>query len=352
MRILISGYYGYGNVGDEAVLYSIINGIKGRLPDTNITVLSSSPESTRATYKVDAINRYSLFDILKHLFGCDIFISGGGSLFQDKTSSRSFIYYICLVWLAKALGKKVMVFAQGLGPLKKSFNRNLAKSILNKADLITLRDNDSVSGARFLGVKEPNIVSTADPSFCLDFSSPVKDKKLLGIVLRPLSRKQNYQVLAKTVDWLVNTYKYVPVFIPFHKEKDQSVARIIAKYMSEKLEIHDPLENPVEMLAYISKLELMIGMRLHSLIFAAICNVPMLGLSYDPKVESFMKQTRYPCLNAEDLLDLKDLKNSVEYILEKNNEIKDDLNKKKKALFDKANLNFELLFKLLGKSWK
>jgi len=165
---------------------------------------------------VHSIKRCNFSKIITELFQTDVFISGGGTLFQNATSNHSFLYYIGLVWLAKILRKKVMIFAQGFGPLSGRINRFLARSILNKADLITLRDKDSLNSLKGLGVTKPAIKLTADPTFCLRFASLKNTRPLFGIVLKQLPRKEDYQILAKAIDWVVQTYKYSPIFLLFH----------------------------------------------------------------------------------------------------------------------------------------
>src|SRR3989339_978082 len=143
MKIALSGYYGFGNIGDEALLTII----KQKIAGAEFTVLDRS------------------FKIISQIFRSDLLISGGGTLFQDKTSSRSFYYYIGVVALAKLMGKKVMILAQGFGPLNKTLNRHLARLVLNRVDIITLRDKQSLETIKKLGVTIPRIELTADPVF-------------------------------------------------------------------------------------------------------------------------------------------------------------------------------------------
>ncbi|MFA6432089.1 MAG: polysaccharide pyruvyl transferase family protein, partial [Candidatus Margulisiibacteriota bacterium] len=136
MKAIISGYYGFGNIGDEAVLKAIIDGFNKYQPSVQLTVLSSAPHFTKEINKVRAIPRDISFDLIKEIWETDVFISGGGSLFQDLTSKKSFYYYIGLVFLAKLFGKKTVVLGQGIGPLRSSMNRHICKWVLNYVDLI------------------------------------------------------------------------------------------------------------------------------------------------------------------------------------------------------------------------
>jgi len=120
-KIIISGYYGFGNTGDEAILTGILKNLREEScclgEDFDFTVLSADPSSTSRDYGVRAVNRTGLKDILKSLWGCDLFISGGGGLLQDVTGRQfSIFYYLGLALLARLCGKKVSIYAQGMAP--------------------------------------------------------------------------------------------------------------------------------------------------------------------------------------------------------------------------------------------
>ena len=108
-NILISGYYGFDNIGDESILRAVINSIRARLPECTLTVLSHDPAGTREKYGVEAVDRMAPLEILRAVRRCDMLISGGGSLLQDVTSSKSLLYYLSIIRLAKHYGKKVFM---------------------------------------------------------------------------------------------------------------------------------------------------------------------------------------------------------------------------------------------------
>ncbi|MBQ1603097.1 MAG: polysaccharide pyruvyl transferase family protein, partial [Oscillospiraceae bacterium] len=111
VNILISGYYGFDNIGDESILRTVINSLRARVPDCHLTVLSHNPAATREKYGVDAVDRMSLREIVREIRRCDLLISGGGSLLQDVTSSKSIHYYLTIIRLAKLYGKKVFIYS-------------------------------------------------------------------------------------------------------------------------------------------------------------------------------------------------------------------------------------------------
>ena len=134
-NILISGYYGFNNTGDEAMIETMSTLLAKR--DYGLIVLSSNPERTKELYNVQAYDRYKFFEIVKAIKKSDMVISGGGTLFQDITSKKSIWYYLGIVKLAQLLGKKVCVAYQGMGPLKTKLYRKMTKSILNKKSVKT-----------------------------------------------------------------------------------------------------------------------------------------------------------------------------------------------------------------------
>ena len=178
--ILLSGYYGYNNIGDEAVLGGILAGLREELPEFTPVVLSGDPESTRRMHDVAAIPRMKLGAITAALQEAALFISGGGSLLQDVTSKRSPLYYLGVLWLAHRAGVPAMVLAQGLGPLNHPLNRLLARRILDGTRAITVRDAVSAEFLAGLGVSKPPIEVTADPSFLLQADRLRTPRRLVG----------------------------------------------------------------------------------------------------------------------------------------------------------------------------
>ena len=99
-NILISGYYGFNNIGDESILRTVIDNLREKLPQVDITVLSQSPAQTAEKYGVKAAARMNPWAILRSVRRCDMLLSGGGSLLQDATSGRSILYYLFILRLA------------------------------------------------------------------------------------------------------------------------------------------------------------------------------------------------------------------------------------------------------------
>ncbi len=309
INLLIAGYHGFGNCGDEAILLAMTTNIRAMAPDVEITALSYKPEFTKTEYNVKAVQRFNVAEVLKTIRHSDIVLSGGGTLLQDGTSTRSLIYYLAIIKMAKLFKKRVMLYANGIGPVNGRLNRRLVKSVVNTVDMITLREKLSEADLRSIGVSKPNIIVTADPAFTLKSITDSEadkilvsegvpqDKQLVGVSVRAWSRAlggdEYLEKIARVCDNLVKAGKNV-VFVPMEYPKDLDVSRRVISKMSQKAYIIENRYNPPQIMGIVGRLDLMLSMRLHTLIFAAVKNVPMLGIIYDPKVEYYLKVLEMP----------------------------------------------------------
>ncbi len=319
-KIVISGYYGFANAGDEAMLAAMIEALTEVEPRLRIAVISGAPEDTRRRHGVDAVFRLNYAQIIRSLRRSDLLVSGGGSLLQDVTSDRSLYYYLSIVLLAKALGKRVMLYAQGIGPVRGAAARAAVRCICNIVDCITVRDIGSRDELQMLGVTKPPVYVTADPVMAMH---PV-DKQLgrailrrsglegatplVGFSVREWKDWAPYkQVLALTADRIVEEFGARIVFLPM-QQPDVATAEKIAGLMTQPATVLTDEFGTNELLSLVGNLTMMVGIRLHALIFAAIMQVPLIGVSYDPKVAGFLESIgetpagTLATVSAEDLL--------------------------------------------------
>ncbi len=303
-NILISGYYGFNNTGDEAMIETMSTLLAKR--DCSLSVLSSNPDKTKELYNVQAFDRYKFSEIKKAIKKADLVVSGGGTLFQDITSKKSIWYYLGIIKLAQLYRKKIVVCYQGMGPLDTKFYRWMTKHILNKKSIkfVGLRDNKAIEFAKSIGIKENKIIFSSDMIFMMKppaeerINKIIKDnvlnyeegQKLIGISTREWSDKDRTDELAKAADLIVERYNARIVFFPFHKPKDAEISKIIMHKMKheDKACLMPNRYLPSEILGAMGKMDVNIGVRLHSLIFSAIGNVPTIGISYDPKIDGFL----------------------------------------------------------------
>lgn len=300
-RIVLSGYYGFRNAGDEAILTAMLNSWEKLLPDTEFVVLSGDPYYTSVNYGVKSVHRFNFLGIIKAIFACDMFISGGGSLLQDVTSKKSLLYYLSLIWLAKLFGKPTMLYAQGIGPINSGFLKKLTGYVLQKVDCIAVRDEESQQFLHSLGIAEEKIKLTADVVFLLPETS-LEDGKILierlgigrenpivGVAIRTWDNDVYFGALVDALDNLADRGKQI-LLIPFQYPVDMSSAKKLQRALRHPAKILDKECDTQEMLSVIGNLETVVGMRLHSLIFAATMGVPFVALEYDPKVSGFVER--------------------------------------------------------------
>lgn len=304
-QIVISGYYGFNNAGDEAILDSIVDTLRSlaqkRGETLSFTVLSANPAVTTARLQVNAVYRMDFLAIFHAIRKSDAFISGGGGLLQDATGRGfSIPYYLGLVLLARLLGKKTIFYAQGIGPISKKFNQLLTRVVANRASLLSVRDHGSVEELRRLGVTRPPLTLTVDPVFLLEPADPQgraaafvdtlpENSPVVGIAVRSWKKEEEtLREIAAAADTLAHNLAAVTVLVPMHYPEDLLVSEKLAALMkSDTVILRDNL-NPREFLSVFNHFNLVVAMRLHALIFAAVSGIPMLGIGYDRKVDAFL----------------------------------------------------------------
>lgn len=303
MKFVISGYFGFENIGDEAILAAMIEHLREAAPFPEIVVLSKNPTMTQKLHNVAAVNRTDILGISRELADADLFVSGGGSLLQDVTSPRSVPYYLGLAALAKAMRRPVFFYAQGIGPLNLKFSKFLVKTVGNRVDSITVRDDSSLVLLRGLGVTRPEITVVTDPAFGLKSHRGTDDGRdllkaskiptpggpLVVVSVRPWLVAPGYvQAVASACDDLVKNHGAIVVYVPFHKRQDAPICQACIELMHERAYMLDCALSPGQALSVMEEADFVIGMRYHSLVFAVATATPFIALSYDPKVDGLL----------------------------------------------------------------
>lgn len=314
-KLLLAGYYGFDNSGDDAILKSMVESIKKDSHPYEIKVLSNNPKQTTREYGVECVNRFSFKELNRAMEKTDVFVFGGGSLLQDVTSTRSLVYYLSLIRLAKFHKKKVFIFANGIGPINSSFNRKLTKKTLDKVDVITLRDRQSLLFVEKLNVTNKNIYLTADPVFMLDKADEDRvdailelekiklGKNTLAISLRHWPRSEDlHEIFTQFCDNIVD-YDIDIVLLPMHYPYDLDyLKKIKDKTVNERVHLLKNKYQVEEIIGILSRCQISIAMRLHGVIYSAIAQTPTIGLVYDPKVYGLAKE-----LNVDEYISVEDV---------------------------------------------
>jgi polysaccharide pyruvyl transferase CsaB len=302
MRVLLSGYYGKGNGGDEALLATLLQMLP---PDVTPVVLSGNPEETHRRYGIESYNRMELLQVIKTLRSCDGFIWGGGSLMQDATSAISPFYYGGLMASAQVMGLKTVAWAQGIGPLLRPQTRWLAKRNFAGCSQVSVRDRNSAALLSDWGI--PYILAP-DPVWALE-SKPVPrlaylPQPRIAVTLRnhpQLTETRLANLIAALVDLQQATQAFI-LILPFQKSEDLGISEKIQSQLKDLSKIICA-EDPQLLKGIFRGVEMAIGMRLHSLIMAASEGCRCFALSYDPKINRLMENLAIPGWNLENLPD-------------------------------------------------
>jgi len=316
-RVLVIGYYGDGNTGDEAVLTAMLRGLRRGRPDLRFTVpaYSGDPASLRAAHGVESFPFSDIGRMFDAVDDADLVIVGGGGLLHDYIDPRpetmftahhfALSYYCGIPWLASRLGKSVMLYAVGVGPLLYPASRDLTRDAALAADAITVRDAESAAILRGLAGEDLDVEITADAVWQLFPAEGERRERLLadagiagrrwlGVAVR------NWNVGVDQARWEAELLAGIGpfaarhdlgvLFLPFqHAETGLQNDVDLARRLSGRLRdvpttVLETPWPPEELAAVLGACELVLAMRLHSLIFACMTGTPFVALDYDPKV--------------------------------------------------------------------
>jgi len=382
INICIAGGDSWSNRGDRAILSGTIDLIKKMEYDSEISILSGDQQKTKNDFPgLNAINRRNIFSLLVTVSQSDILLWGGGHLLQNTSSKIFLVFQFYILMSALILRKKVIGFALGVEEIHGSFWRKLSKFILDKFQLISVRDIHSKNVLIKLNVKTPIFV-TADPAVILRPTTniPSELRKLVSkpfVIIAPRKwfyyksslfpvswqkkffHKDKVKFLtvltnfAKLADWIIETLHYNVFFIPMYpgiEQGDEEVSEKIISYMHHRESaciIYKEYE-PSELIAFFQHTKFLIGMRMHATILAACSGTPIIGLYYQEKGKSFFSAMKL----SDFALPIEEFtpENVIQLIqtLTRNSEkIKSTLVTNLEILRSQAEFNIELLNKVL-----
>lgn len=361
-RVLMSGYYGFSNAGDDAILQSIRDSLQASGEPVEISVLSNDPAQTGSRYGVTAIPRFNLPAIWRALGRCDVLLSGGGSLLQDHTSTRSLLYYLSVMTLARLRGKKVMLYANGIGPVTRPANRRRVRRAVEKADLVTLRDHNSRQELEAMGVTRTDLHVTADPVFSMNWADEQDVDRILTasglaahtpfvvVSVRSWSGMGDFPTrLARVCDHLHSAHGLTCLFVLMQPHLDRDISRQVMAQMDAPALLLDQPLTPAQIMGVIARSRLCFAMRLHTLIFAARACVPLAGLVYDPKVSSYLAELDMPCAGDVTDFDVDTAIARLDQLMADYDDRKSALTQRSAQLSRAAGENQRLLQQLLDK---
>lgn len=300
----IVGSYGGLNTGDEAILASAITQLRAAVPGVEIVAFSRNAEHTRSHQPVDrAVNaRDALRErILPEIQRLDLLLLGGGGILYDREAKA----YLQAVEIAHELGVPTFAFAVGIGPLEEARERDYVRDRLNRMAGITVREVTAKRLCDEIGVTVPVRV-TADPALLLEpepFTDAMLqaeriplDRPLVGLSIREkggaapgLENAAYRDLIADVADYCVARLDACPVFVPMERADRNEIHHVVARMEhAEHARILGADFAPRQIMGLVQRLDLVAGMRLHFLIFAAVVGTPLIALPYASKVHDLV----------------------------------------------------------------
>lgn len=381
-KIVISCASGFKNSGDEAILQAILENIDSST--CSVKVISFDPEYTKKMHLVEAIPH---FDKKNHLWKeaileCDLFIMGGGGLLQDETTVYNISFWLQKLKFAIKHDKKTYVFANSLGPINYKFNHNKIMKVLKNTTFISVRDKQSFEYLRENNINQVEL--TSDPVFALHLIEerlsttmfekyqlnekyvvislrhwfdtipliPVKVCVKFNLKTRDNQRKyENYRYsFEQYVRFLNERYGYQVVFVPMCSGRDEKIANeILAPITNFKnISIEDEL-TPLEIIELIKRSQFVLGMRLHSLIYAIRVGKPFVALIYSSKVRGILELANLSEYSVEiKELSANQLVKVTELLMYNRQAISNKVDKIGKDFYDLAMMNYTYLTEIIN----
>jgi len=316
-RVLLFGYYGEGNLGDELLLKSLLFSLS-----TNFEVgVLSKKRDKNSNYKV--FNKFSPFQVYKALKWAEVVVAGGGGLFQDKTSLKSFFYYLSIIFFALLFNKKIYLLGQSFSPLRNRIEEKLLGYILTQCNKVYVRDSFSYNYLKKINVLEEKIKLSTDLVFLLDFNYKKLERKYIGVNLRrwkDYSLNDIYSLLTN----LEGLMEKEMVFYALHTE-DKHLFDELGNHIKSKIKFVELTDDNIE--EFFPMNIIFIGMRLHSHILSVLFEIPFIAISYDEKVKGFCEDIGWKFVVDE--LSSDKIKDYVAEILKNYDQYKEYLKKVK-----------------------
>lgn len=385
MKFFICGYFGAGNLGDDAILIAEASSLKERIKNATFDVLSFKPKKTKELLSdiegIDKIRKIGhgvkfLFSdflgIYKSIKKSDLIIIGGGGLFQNLYNNRMVLFFSTLCFISKLLNKTVILYAIGVGPLNGLFIKSLVRTAVNKADLIMVRDRWSKNVLENLGMRK-KINVTADPVFLLRVAknnslnkneSTNNGKLCIAVAVNNLLgfNELNKESFAQALDYLIEEKNAQITFMPFGRynygfwtnglsNSDITISQEIIKRMRNKANLITDSFGPLEAMKTIEKFDLIIGMRLHSLIMTAIMQKLFFGITYsrEKKIMNFLRNIGFPDnYQTVESLNKSGLIQKIGEILENKNTMFNRAKRRINVLQRKTERNNDCILKLIS----
>jgi len=322
-HILIGGYYGHGNLGDESILATMVLELRARHPGVSFTVVSGDPEATRARHDVDVVHERDWPRLIDAAGSADLVVLGGGGLLHDHWGSDEATFLdrahwgltacAALAFLASAFERPFMICSVGVGPLVSDEGRRLTRLIVERASAVTVRDRASADLLREIGITRTDVLIAADPVFLSGpalhsephsgrLQSPATTGVRLAVAIRHWDRNDEAAglpaALATALDAAITRHDATVEFVAFQAGRegdltdDLAAAELVRARMTHaaRTRVTPVPPDAAAVQALFASTSLVVAMRLHAAILATTAGVPIVALAYDAKVRHVMEQ--------------------------------------------------------------
>ncbi len=375
--VMISGYYGFCNMGDDSILMTITRKLRESAPGIRLCALTKNPASDSKRFGIECVKRTSVIRLMWKMRRSRVLISGGGSLFQDSTSSRSLRYYAFIVNLARKMGMKTYIYANGVGVIYSERNKRITAKTVSLADRVTVRDETSLEELISIGVPGEKIEYTADPAFMIDPASDSTEteeifkkyaidctrryfvlslRRFEGVQRSAYSEEELLSQVLPACAAVAKKHGIRPLIVSMQPDLDLELSETAQRLLGENYGVESTVisSNSSRELVTILRggegmrgAEFVCSMRLHTMIYACSASVPVVGLSLDPKIDSLVKSMRHGELFSIPELDRERLGTVLDEIVETRDGVREELAKESDTLREKAERDIDHVFELL-----
>ena len=310
-RIGITGSYGGLNLGDEAILHSMVAQLRRDLP-CEITVFSRDPEDTKRRHGVDRavpVRKMSRAEIEPEVSRLDVLLLGGGGILFDAEAR----IYLREVLVAREKRVPVMVYAVGAGPLNDPVAQAAVRDALEHVEVLTVRERAAQQALEAAGLRR-EVQVTADPALLLKPEPLPRGvlkheglegrRRVIGMSVREpgvaapdLDPDVYHALLANAADYMADRFDAEVVFVPMERSvlDTQHSHAVIAKMLrAQRATVLKGEYSSAQLLSLMGRFSFAVGMRLHFLIFAALQRVPFVALPYAGKVSGLLEDLKVP----------------------------------------------------------
>jgi polysaccharide pyruvyl transferase CsaB len=323
-KLLLLGYFGAGNLGDDGFVVDFLKRWEPQLRANGQTCnytaaggrnpLDGFVEAEQIGDLLgSAVTRKALLTVRPRDYVA--MVAPGGSLLQNATSMRSLLFYLHVISRFTSAGVPVYMLGQGLGPFRGKLAGGLVAKTLKHVTLLTLRDKVSWEWAKENGVSEavfsadallsgrlqptPGRVSGCNAvNYGVFIPKPSKSESQQETITQE-SKRSPQQLLA---DYLEGLSDYDNELISLHLGQDSKLVDELAGSLGGcSLDPDDRLT--ADVLNIIALGWMVVSYRLHGLILAAAYGVPSFGIAYDPKITAFCTELDLPYCSPLDVAD-------------------------------------------------